>query len=281
MISILTCGYKPENKINLENSIKNTIEAEHEFIYHDNRSNPIGICQAYNLLAKQAKGDYLCFVHEDIAFLEIGWGNNLIKNLKQCDVFGVAGGKYKCSTPSGWSISGYNCLKFTQAYPKKASQLFLEEGFHNDVLEEVIILDGVFIAIKKEVFESIQFDEITFKGFHGYDYDFCLNARHKFKLCVAKNIPIIHFSEGRNDKLWFETQILISNKWKDKLPAFIDDLKNIDHEKVKFLAYKQCIYKMVTFRFINLGILIKHFRINLLYYTWLYVFNRKRFNQIP
>lgn len=281
MISILTCGYKPENKINLENSIKNTIGADYEFIYHDNRSHPIGICQAYNQLAKRAIGDYLCFVHDDITFLEIGWGQNLIGNLKSCDVFGVAGGKYKSSTPSGWSISGYNCLKFTQAYPNKASQLFLEESSSNDILEEVVIIDGVFLAMKKEVFKSTQFDENTFKGFHGYDYDFCLNAGQKFKLCVAKNIPIIHFSEGRNDKLWFETQILISNKWKDKLPAFIGDLKNIDHKKVEFLAYKQCIYKMVTFKFIILGILIKHFQINLLYYTWLYIFNRKRFNQIP
>lgn len=280
MISILICGYKLQNRNNVEKNIYDTIGVEYEFLYHDNRLNPIGICQAYNLLAKQAKGDYLCFIHDDVLFSEIGWGHNFIANFKKSDVFGVAGGKYKSSIPSGWGISGYNCMKFTQAYQKREPQLFFQESSPNDVLEEVVILDGVFLAMKKEVYESCQFDETLFKGFHGYDYDFSLNVRRKFKLFVVKNIPIIHFSEGRNDKIWLEAQVMIINKWKNQLPAFIDDLKSIDHNKVEFLAYKQCIFKMVRYNFINSRVLTKYFQIHLLYYTWIYIFNRKRFNQI-
>lgn len=281
MISILTCGYKPQNREKLEKSIRNTIQYDHEFLYHDNRITSIGICEAYNRLAKKAKGNYLCFVHEDVEFLETGWGANLIENLKSCDVIGVAGGKYKALTPSGWSISGHNCIKMSQYYGNKSASLLLEEDFQNEVLEDVVCIDGVFIAMRKFVFDEVQFDELNFKGFHGYDYDFCLSARKKFKLCVAKNISILHYSEGRNDKSWLEAQIAVTQKHKSVLPAYIENGTLYNKDKNEFLAYKQCLYKMSVHKFFLPSLLIKFFHRKHLYFAWLYIFNKKYFNQIP
>ena len=52
-------------------------------------------------LQKKAKGDYLCFVHEDIVIKTNGWGKDLVKFTAQnstCGVVGVAGGKYAYRT---------------------------------------------------------------------------------------------------------------------------------------------------------------------------------------
>lgn len=43
---------------------------------------------------------------------------------------------------------------------------------NNVVLDEVVCIDGIFMATRKSVWHENRFDEVTFSGFHCYDLDF-------------------------------------------------------------------------------------------------------------
>ena len=45
-----------------------------------------------------------------------------------------------------------------------------------NVLEEVVCLDGVFICSRKEVWQQSKFNDADLKGFHFYDIDFSLKG---------------------------------------------------------------------------------------------------------
>ncbi len=61
-------------------------------------------------------------------------------------------------------------------------------------------LDGVFMAMRREVPERVRFDAETFDGFHFYDLDFCHRAALSgLRLAVTTNIVALHESVGRFD----------------------------------------------------------------------------------
>ncbi len=74
MISIIVCSIKEPSWKDHERNVKATIGTDHEYLRIDNRENNYGICEAYNRGAAKSKGDILVFVHEDVFFLERGWG---------------------------------------------------------------------------------------------------------------------------------------------------------------------------------------------------------------
>ena len=66
MVSIIMCSRNPEMDKRLDENIKQTIGTEYEVVLVDNSAGRYGICGAYNEGVRRAKGDILCFMHEDI-----------------------------------------------------------------------------------------------------------------------------------------------------------------------------------------------------------------------
>ena len=64
-------------------------------------------------------------------------------------------------------------------------------------LSQVAVLDGVFLATSKAVWELNRFDEKILSGFHGYDLDFSLSVGRTKKLMVTYELGIVHFSSGK------------------------------------------------------------------------------------
>lgn len=283
MISILICGYNPEHERKIRENIPYTVGCEHEILYYKNIEGK-GICEVYNLLSKQAKGSILCFIHEDIEITTINWGVLLQKGHEEYDIIGVAGGKYKTKIPSVWSTTGYYCLNITQYFKyktkKQEPKLLFHEHNSQRTIEDVVCIDGVFMSMKRSVIEKISFDSVNFKRFHGYDYDFCINAFQFFKLGVIKTLHLIHYSEGENNKEWMDAQITIYNKWKHILPIHTSDMTFNNKTYFEFLAYKQCIYKMNKYKYLRWDLLLKLFKIQFILYGISYIFNRTP-NQKP
>ena len=79
-----------------------------------------------------------------------------------------------------------------------------------------ILLDGVFLAIKREVFKKVRFDEDCPSKFHFYDLDYTM-ASHKagFRNGVS-DIYITHESPGLTNfsDEFNEGQEWFLNKWK-------------------------------------------------------------------
>lgn len=263
MISIIISSYQEHFFRALSNNVENTIgEIDYEIIKIHNPS-IMGLCKAYNLGALQAKYNVLCFFHEDILIHTPNWGAKIVDHLKQPNVgaIGVAGGAYKSALPSSWSnLKDYKGLNIIQRFKdeNRGFERFLIK-YNEDIRFQVVSLDGVFICTTKKVWLEHPFDELNFKGFHGYDIDFSLNVSQDYNVYVVYDILIEHFSEGKPDKEWMQAAMKISHKWKQILPFTCID---ITEEQVKKLEQKS--FNSFKNKLRKLG----YKRIKFLFYLW-------------
>jgi hypothetical protein len=226
MISIIICSTKTDIPSLLRKNIEDTIGVENEVIVIDNSNNKYSIFSAYNHGLSQAKYSNLCFIHEDLLFKNENWGKNLINHLnhKQIGIIGVAGGKMMTRIPAHWWSAGPGSKNIIQHYDhKKTSNLELNKGFSANC-EPAILLDGVFLSCRKELFDIIRFDE-KLTGFHGYDQDISVQATVAgYHNLVVSDILIEHFSAGNINTQYYTNLLKIYRKWKVYLPIFTTDI---------------------------------------------------------
>src|SRR5262249_11546484 len=124
----------------------------------------------------RATGEVVIFTHDDVEILATDFGDRLERRLRECDVLGVAGATR--ATAPGWPVAGWPYLHGSVIYPGDHGQ-----GYYVTVYSRVVplargirVMDGVFLAMRREVAASIGWDAETCDGFHGYDVDFTLRA---------------------------------------------------------------------------------------------------------
>ena len=244
MISIIICSRHPDISASLRENIKETIGVEYEIIAVDNSNNEYSIFSAYNKGFSQSQFPCLCFLHEDVLFRTKDWGINLVNHLvdKKTGIIGVAGGKMMTKVPASWAVGG-RCIHIIQHQnSKKSAPVAVKEpqNFTGERLP-VVLLDGVFLAMRKDLFDVVRFDE-TIPGFHGYDFDISAQAVIAgFNNYVVYDILLEHFSEGNRDASYYINLTNIHKKWENKLPLFSNDepdkvRKNMDSAEAKILA---------------------------------------------
>jgi len=90
-------------------------------------------------------------------------------------------------------------------------------------IRSVILLDGVFMCMRRELMEKIRFDE-TLNGFHGYDFDISIQSTVKgYVNNVIYDIVLEHFSRGKTDKLYYKNLITVFKKWESYLPVSLNN----------------------------------------------------------
>jgi len=239
MISIIICSRKSDISQTLKDNIANTIGIVYELILIDNSKDKYSIFQAYNLGVSRAKYPYLCFMHDDILFHTKVWGEKVIGHFKNPEVgiIGVAGGHYIPDSPSTWFSSSVNSINILQSSFEREVKKTIhvaELNYLDGIKAEVVAVDGVWFCIPKSFFNTISFDENTFKGFHCYDLDICLQARSAgYQVLVVSDILLEHFSSGNCNNEWFENSIIFNNKWKNKLPQIVGIEMTKDEIKIK------------------------------------------------
>ena len=221
MISIVICSKKSTISSFLKNNIESTIGVNYEIIVIDNSNQDYSIFSAYNAGLKQCKYPYVCFVHQDVKFLTCDWGEKMMKHLldKKTGIIGIAGGKMMIRVPGWWSVDGeyMNIFQHFNDGKTKPIHMKLPEGF-TGIRQQAIILDGVFLAMRKEVFEKIRFDEL-FSGFHGYDFDISIQSiAVGYRNYVVYDILLEHFSAGKKSRLFYHNSIEIYKKLILKFP---------------------------------------------------------------
>jgi len=230
MISIIICSVNPELLASIKKNIGETIGIPHEIVDIDNSKNQYGICKIYNEGGAKAKFPILCFMHEDILFETKNWGQLICAHLADSctGLLGIAGGDAKSLVPSSWSIpivsNEINLVQHYKFGKEIHTKITVTNPYTQGIAKKVIALDGVLLCTKKEVFAEFKFDEATFGGFHGYDIDYSLQVNTKYDVYVIFDVIIHHFSEGNPDKKWIDSAILVSKKWKNKLPVSIYNL---------------------------------------------------------
>lgn len=240
MISIIICSRDAIQLGKIKDNISLTISLPYEIIAIDNSKKLYGICEAYNLGASKAKYKYLCFIHEDIEFSNVGWGRNIISHFKdeELGLIGVAGSSYKSKIPSGWG--GIQQFDYCNVYQEDKVSDFshLYSNPRNEEISRVVVLAGVFLAAQKKVWEEVNFDQDIFTGFHCYDLDFSLRVLDHYKVAVVYDIVIRHFSSGRFNDEWLKWSLILQKKFKQKPPISIPYYRKIDITKAYFRILK-------------------------------------------
>lgn len=251
MLSIIICS-KQENISNaLARNIQLTVGIDYEIITIDNSKNQFSIFSAYNEGFRRSRFPNLCFVHEDVYFHTQDWGNKLIKHLsnKQTGIIGLAGGRLITRVPSSWSVFDKSMNIIQSDKSSKDSKKHFTPKNYGEELREVLLLDGVLLAMRREIFGAIKFDE-SLNGFHAYDLDISLQSLHEgYKNFVAYDFEVEHFSKGYRDKKYFENQILVFKKWQQILPINLNDLSNDEIKQIETKRLKQLLHKMIVRKF--------------------------------
>jgi hypothetical protein len=166
---------------------------------HDARS----LAEGYTRGIAQSRGTRLILSHDDIEILTPDFAARLQHHLADFDLVGIAGTTRLVG--GKWAAAGdpYVFTLVTSPDPEAGGYQTMMLGGGPLVVPGIAALDGVFMALRREVAAAIPFDAETFDGFHLYDLDFSFRAhRAGFRLAVCRDIVLIHESTGSYDSGW-------------------------------------------------------------------------------
>lgn len=224
MISCIICSRRPDISAELKENIASTIGCEYELIVIDNSKNEYSIYGAYNQGVIKSNGGVICFLHEDLVFHSNSWGRQVETYFNQypkAGLLGVAGGHYLSSLSHGWWE--------TETQSAHLIQGFVENGEYKTKLEnkisyknaptKVCAVDGFWLCMPRTMFEQVRWDDIMFKGFHGYDVDMSLQVWNAgYEVHVFWDILIEHKSLGNANVDFRHTYECLWQKWQHLLP---------------------------------------------------------------
>jgi predicted O-linked N-acetylglucosamine transferase (SPINDLY family) len=209
------------------------------------------LCEGYNRAAAQARGDILVFSHDDIELVTPDFANRLLGHLAQWDAVGVAGTSRVVS--GNWAHAGqpYVHGHVLHQPPDTQGYLLLAAGCNAPVMSGMEALDGVFIAVRRAVWDALRFDERVFNGFHLYDLDFTYRAaRAGHRLAVALDLTLIHQSGGAYSQDWFRYARAFEAKFSGMLAHYPDVVLGSFNCKLQSLQQAQLLLAgLAHFRF--------------------------------
>lgn len=279
MISIIICSINKTFAQQVQKSIGETIGVVWESIIIDNTINPKSITEVYNKGAAKSKYEILCFVHEDIIFSTNNWGVKLIDYFaadKNLGLIGVAGSKYKSKTPSGWFTgnTAFDCCNITHVDKDNHKEKIFYSPSSDKLPQQVVVVDGVFLCTKKNVWEPIKFNDTLLKDFHLYDLDFSIRVAEKYKVIVVFDIDILHYAKGAHfGSKWIEETLLWHKSMNEKLPFHSAYFQiNNTQEETKIVKTWLIRLKHEKIKFSNKLIWLKSIKIWKFIFLWPYVF---------
>ncbi len=183
--------------------------------------NAKSLTAAYNRGIEMSRGELLVFCHDDIEIMQADFGQRLLADFEQYDVFGVAGTSRMVD--GYWGTAGQPLL-FGQVLQKNEDKdkdgytLYMFD-FHDKPMPQIQGLDGLFIAARREAAERIGFDQERFDGFHLYDADFSFRAHLAgLRVGVSRWILLFHQSHGDKNAEWQRGMDRFQEKFRDVLP---------------------------------------------------------------
>ena len=185
MISIV-CVYNNERLLAdflLDSLSRQTVH--YELITIDNTENQFrSAAQALNCGGRNARGNYIMFVHQDIRLRSTEWlrdAERMLDSLPNLGVAGIAGRR------------GGGCIlaNLTNGTPPTAAGTRIGA-------EPVAVqtLDECLAIVPRDVFNILQFDEITCDGWHLYAVEYCVSSTLLGFALYVLPLYTYHASEG-------------------------------------------------------------------------------------
>lgn len=224
MISCIVCTRRPKALADLEKNISLTIGTDYEVVIIDNSSNHYSIFTAYNEGIRLAKGDILCFMHDDIIFHSDNWGTTLQTTLQDSSIgiVGVIGSQFLPNKMASWwlceNTKGTILQGERTSNGKYTSSL---SGVEVSDVTDVVVVDGLWFAMTRDLTNHVQFDDKTYNSFHCYDVDICMQAIYNDRrVVVIPNVLIEHISMGNVLTTYYQQLQCFYDKWQSLLPIW-------------------------------------------------------------
>lgn len=176
-------------------------------------SDPKSLAEGYNRGVAMSRGEALIFSHDDVEILSPHLPRRLSHHLANFDLIGIAGTRQLIN--AAWSSAGPPEIFGQVVHPLREGVFSVEIfGAPRPVIDRIQALDGVFLAARRSLLDSIRFDAETFDHFHHYDIDFSYQAYQAgFHVAVANDINLFHQSRGRYDEKWIRSAEKFDQKW--------------------------------------------------------------------
>jgi hypothetical protein len=226
MISVVTC-YKSRTSIALqERNIAKTIGADYEYLALDGSAPATNFAAAYNDAAQRARGGLIVFIEHDCFIMNELWGASLSAKFAAdpgLGIAGVAGTQYLYADKFSWTAAGKPYIKGRIVYHLENDDFFASvySTEKNDC--PVVACDGCFMAVRKELFTRLRFDEKIFTGRYFHDLDFCLQARPRSRVIVTGEVTVKRRLQPSFDEQWRAAGEAFLRKNRDVLPASCAD----------------------------------------------------------
>jgi hypothetical protein len=267
MISVIICSANPADLALVKANISKTIGVPHEILGFDNRAGDRGICEVYNLGARQAKFDLLCFVHEDVEMLTENWGEKVLGIFEKnpsLGLVGIAGGGYKSLAPSSWynyhlqENGGFYC-NLIQGYRHTGKPDMRDlRNPRAEMLSKVACVDGCWFCTPRHVALKHPFDEKLLRRFHGYDLDYGIAISREYEAAVTFEILLKHFSEGNFNESWMDEILKVHRKWSDILPLNVDKIPEQHLKRIERHALEVFLQQSINSESYSKWELIRH-----------------------
>ncbi|MGC2519286.1 MAG: glycosyltransferase [Burkholderiales bacterium] len=216
-LSIIICSIDDQNfNCVAENYARQLGDWPYELIRIDDATS---LADGYNRGIERSNGELLIFSHDDIEILTPDFCDRLFAHLESFDLIGVAGTSMLLN--GRWISAGQPGIHGQVVQP-----VLTGEGFTLDVFGpenqpargNIQALDGLFLATRRWVAESLRFDAENFDGFHLYDIDFSYRAHLAgLRVGVCNDILIYHQSLGPTDDTWERYMKVFWNKFAGNL----------------------------------------------------------------
>lgn len=224
-ISVVFCSKKTgeENKGFVEH-IKDTCECDcHVVFIHNPEGVSISKIYADMIDSKDIDSNIIVFVHDDIEFLRKGWGREILRLFNEHEdygIIGVAGSAQFDSNGAWWNYE----KKYGQVLHRNEGKSWLTafSPLLDKDLQDVVVIDGLFMAVHKQRIAENFGREIQFFDF--YDIYFCLSNyfSKKCKIGVTTNIRLAHNSIGRLKDSWYKNREIVNEKFGNYFPIDLE-----------------------------------------------------------
>lgn len=255
MLSVIICTAQLLKIDDINSNISETVGVEYELIIIDNSESKYNIFQAYNIGVQRSRFPFLCFMHDDIVYHSKDWGQAVLAHFQseKIGMIGVGGTRFLSNIPTIWWAGGekyadrpnsplcINCIQTNKENPTNRKHTYINP--ENSASTKVAVLDGLWFCIKKDLFDTIRFDEISYTGFHFYDLDISMQVcKSNYEIHCIFDIKLEHISASKHDVIWLQNCYIFYKKWKSELPVLytkLSLLQTLDIETKALLYFRQ------------------------------------------
>jgi hypothetical protein len=189
-----------------------------EILFYENEGE-YSLTQLYNVGLRDSVNDIVVFMHDDLILETPNMTPKIVKLFEKHPEYGIIGvaGTDKLTSGRWWDNRDNMYGVVGHIHGGKRHVNHYSKGVFNDVLKDVVIVDGLFFAVHKGRIKK-GFDE-QFEGFHFYDISFCVeNFLEGVKIGLTTKVNLTHKSIGMTNKKWEKNKLLFEALYDKKLP---------------------------------------------------------------